>query len=91
MSDIKPCPFCGGEAERRTSKVRCSSWDCEASRVYIDADIWNCRVVSPAVRALVEACRNVAGSAFWRDGAELPSVTTMREALAAVEKEIDHA
>jgi hypothetical protein len=38
MSELKPCPFCGGEAEYREYDdsvwFQCSNFDCQATRVW---------------------------------------------------------
>lgn len=50
MSDLKPCPFCGGEAEKHftTGDVKriwyaCSNQDCGAWHGFFTKDEWNTR------------------------------------------------
>lgn len=101
---LKACPFCGAEVSGEASvcdyivlcrpcgvKMRRNS---EHSPVAIAA--WNRRAPSPAVRALVEACKRFSeGWIYCREddyeGAccePCSDVSRMREALAAVEREI---
>lgn len=73
MSDLKPCPFCGGEAKMNSRKswgyrAECQSCDATAPRYYSSAKVaahaWNTRA-TPTLSAI----------------AELPEVRAMRDAL----------
>lgn len=82
----KNCPFCGSVAESRVHDVlgrqaRCLSMNCDGRITWIHIDVWNRRAPSPAMKALVEACRRWLSADSWTDH-------EIAEALAAVEKEI---
>ena len=56
-NEFPTCPFCGGTAYlTHGGGVYCDNPQCGASTVSPAA--WNRRVVSPAVKALVEAAKN---------------------------------
>lgn len=94
-SELKPCPFCGGVAEHRPKGtfnppfVECRR-GCGATA--FSGEMWNTRAPSPAVKALVEACK--ATLRAWMpcgDQCECSSCeqrAAIDEALAAVEREI---
>lgn len=95
-SELKPCPFCFSEAEQDESGFTyCSNRRCPATAMdTCGSDSWNRRSVSPAVKALVEACRAFLGSLRPEDfagriGSNTHAIgTRAHEALAAVEREI---
>lgn len=64
MPELKPCPFCGGEATKTLSgKVVCKTaqllnTDCENVYPYSD-DFWNTRAETPEVAALRESHREL--------------------------------
>lgn len=66
MSELLPCPFCGGAAEivghvDGTGEVRCSTWTC--SVVFVSHSIersverWNRRTPPPETAKLLEIAR----------------------------------
>ena len=72
MADLKPCPFCGGEAgidddiEWEGGSVVCCNNCLASSRVEFGrkenlTSAWNTRVPDPRVQALVDALANVMG------------------------------
>lgn len=56
-SALKPCPFCGGVAERDEEGVSCSNVaGCDFGG-YVDKEVWNMRPVEDALRAEAERQR----------------------------------
>jgi uncharacterized small protein (DUF1192 family) len=56
MSDLKPCPFCGGDSVHafgRLEQVRCSNGDCLLVDLLSPED-WNRRPIEDALRAEVD-------------------------------------
>ena len=47
MSDLKPCPFCGGEAELCYSEV---DTFCRKCNVMQETELWNTRPIEDALR-----------------------------------------
>ena len=43
MSELKPCPFCGGEATDYGSFVQCENEDCEVNPHAETIEAWNTR------------------------------------------------
>ena len=90
MSEEFPtCPFCGGTAyPTHGGGVYCDNPQCGASTVSPAA--WNRRVMSPAVKALVEAVREYFNPQLGREtqGQEHYTVTQLKAALKRVEEEM---
>lgn len=100
MSDeLKACPFCGGDAAKgKVLKhefgpharwaVRCGSLDCASTNGWVLPADWNRRTPSPAVRALVEACKGLVPTLRSGDwGNQDETADEIDKALAAVERE----
>lgn len=90
-SELKPCPFCQHRkpVKKRVCRggvllLRCYTRDCPASFAYVRVEVWNRRAPSPAVKALVGACRDV-----LKEGRPLRADIVW--ALEAVEREIGGA
>jgi hypothetical protein len=88
-SELKACPFCGAKADSKEHRVFglmacCSSTGCEGHITWICADNWNRRVSarSDAVARLVEASKRAS------ENCDCVYCFRLRDALAAVEKEI---
>ena len=72
MSDLKPCPFCGGPANgvkiMKFGAVMCDSCgyiiDRNSTKKAVEA--WNTRAADPRVQALVEAAKPFAKGADGR-------------------------
>ena len=107
-SELKACPFCGADngwqASGRVDGKR-GSWVCHvcdargptADRPMMGSDAaimaaWNRRTPSPAVRALVEACKGLVPTLRSGDwGNQDETADEIDKALAAVEREIGNA
>ena len=94
-SELKACKTCGLPAEVKPPGiqrgVRCSDETgyCPDSQRFIPVDDWNRRAPSAAVARLVEACKGLLptlDSGDW--GNQEETANGLREALAAVEKEM---
>lgn len=88
MSSLKECPFCGAPASQDDEGFAFCSENC----IYVDCGkaAWNRRAPSPAVKALVEACRDLIPSlrsGDWGDTNE--TACELEEAIEAVEREIE--
>lgn len=97
-SELKLCKTCGLPAEVKPPGiqrgVRCSdsSGECPDSRHFVQVDEWNRRTPSPAVRALVEACKGLVPTLRSGDwGNQDETADEIDKALAAVEREIGNA
>ena len=55
--ELKPCPFCGGEAEWDEQGVSCSNVEGCDFDAYVDRERWNIRPVEDALRAEIERLR----------------------------------
>lgn len=96
MSDLKPCPFCGGEAraDYEENDIRCFGDEgcCLYQKdLHNDAtkEAWNRRTPSLAVRRLVEAGYALADETIVLDEFRyLPEVQEFIDALVAVREEL---
>ena len=68
MSELKPCPFCGGEAELCYSEV---DTFCRKCNVMQETELWNTRPIEDALRlriaeleALVDELVNIGDNLF---------------------------
>jgi hypothetical protein len=43
MDKLKPCPFCGSEAERWDDYARCGNQECRNRKVFYSPEEWNTR------------------------------------------------
>lgn len=95
-SALKPCPFCGKDAERKQDdyKVACSdSGTCPASQQWSDPDDWNRRATAPseseAVRAAKEAVvRALEEHAIWCEVAgQKPAADDARRRASVIRAE----
>ena len=71
--NLKPCPFCGGEARDDKMGVSCYDSDCAGCRVYCTPRLWNTRT-DPLVQELVGALSdaiNYMGRGYMGDAREL--------------------
>lgn len=106
-SELKACPFCGKQPEAPIDAMRfrgiwtimhrgCGilpNFEVTAESQEKAIERWNRRTPSPAVRALVEACRKIVpyiDSPAWHDEM-ICDRQVWDEALAAVEREIGGA
>lgn len=56
-TELKPCPFCGGEATRHPNDpglVACPDPECAQSMYYVTVGSWNTRAPTPEREALGE-------------------------------------
>ena len=54
MSELKPCPFCGQEAEESFAgggNIACGNRDCQAGMLMLYPSVWNTRPIEDALRA----------------------------------------
>lgn len=64
METLKPCPFCGAEADTKTLAygqivTRCPSVNCIAFDDWKDVESWNSRPIEDALRAKIEAAEEL--------------------------------
>lgn len=89
---LRECPFCGCVPTLDRFNARCPGCDAEinAATRGLAAEMWNRRTPSPAVRALVEACKGLVPTLRSGDwGNQDETADEIDKALAAVEKEIE--
>lgn len=88
-SELKPCPFCGGEAREGVHGVYCQRCYAQSASTRLGHDVnvanWNRRAASPAVKALVETANQ------YLSICDNPTLDAFTEALEAVEREIGGA
>jgi hypothetical protein len=84
--ELKPCPFCGGEADILTCFVmclRCGSRGAirgeEESRLVDPIEAWNRRAPSPAVQRVVEEMRVSMLSDIYPNSADVRNWITLLE------------
>lgn len=79
-NELKPCPFCGGEAElvRSSQFVRCKTDDCYFYTSAVDINKWNTRTQPPAVSELVEGLMPILGSIEFHAFNHLPASNVRR-------------
>jgi len=64
MSELKPCPFCGGEAELCYSEV---DTFCRKCNVIQETEMWNTRPIEDELRArIAELEMNIRHNALWQ-------------------------
>lgn len=97
--ELKPCPFCGGEAYidgttwRPSDGVEVAWVSCTSCGVYGPTApaakaiaAWNSRTPDPAVQALVEAAREVLSEVTAGTEWESVALSRLDQALAAFDK-----
>lgn len=59
MSDLKPCPFCGGEAimHRDGDRIGCKDLDCAGYIVFATPEEWNLRASDATLSRLSDLVR----------------------------------
>lgn len=70
MLELKPCPFCGGEAETwlededdpDTECATCPDPDCVGSQINTSIDDWNNRAAQPVNQVMLEALKQLVGA-----------------------------
>jgi len=75
MNELKPCPFCGGEAyEKYRDVVNCKNDNCFIQYTDFDIEGWNTRAIDPRLRGAVEEMQkddkteHLINSEGWRNG-----------------------
>ena len=63
MSELKPCPFCGGKAELYTHRVICGI-------DYVNIICKNCRIRTMDYEASISYCANDKATEDWNRRAE---------------------
>lgn len=86
--ELRPCPFCGGEAESTPGRheqcyARCSMFGCEANNPWVAIEDWNSRPIEDALRAELEEARNTI-----ENGLTAKCLRDLQSELARKDKEI---
>ena len=62
MNELKPCPFCGGEAyEKYRDVVNCKNDNCFIQYTDFDIEGWNTRAIDPRLKKTVDELENWMG------------------------------
>ena len=97
MSELKPCPFCGGEAHYNPylNKVWCSNKECEGNSGSWKIAEWNTRPIEDALRAENERLKELNNDIvkylkyFLDDAYEIRSVDPQFAGEAIIKTSVD--